>query len=441
MRRSDPRPRGAPVPSNRFARLARFGGMAGGVAGNVARDAARRIAEGERPRLGDLLLTPANAARITRELAHLRGAAMKMGQLMSMEAGDFLPREITDILASLRADAQHMPPRQLRAVLDRRWGRGWLDRFAHFDPRPMAAASIGQVHRAETRDGRDLAIKIQYPGVRESIDSDVNNVAALIRMSGALPEGFDIAPMLAEAKRQLHEEADYVREGERLRAFGALLADDARFAVPALHEDLTCEDVLAMDFVPGVALEAIAEDAPQAERDAAAAALLDLALRELLDFRMMQTDPNFANYRYQRETGRIALLDFGATRDIPGDLAEGYRRLFRESLAGDGAAIRAAMVDLGFFDAEALARRETEVATLTRIGLDALHAPEPFDFGDKTIARRVRDEAMTLIEDRGFWRMPPPDILFAQRKFAGMYLLANRLGARLDLRALLERRL
>jgi predicted unusual protein kinase regulating ubiquinone biosynthesis (AarF/ABC1/UbiB family) len=117
-------PGGSAVPASRIARLARFGGLAGGIAGGVALGAARRLAEGGRPDLGSLLLTPANVARVTRELAHLRGAAMKMGQLLSMDAGDLLPPELAEIMARLRADAEAMPPKQLKATLDRAWGAG-----------------------------------------------------------------------------------------------------------------------------------------------------------------------------------------------------------------------------------------------------------------------------------------------------------------------------
>jgi predicted unusual protein kinase regulating ubiquinone biosynthesis (AarF/ABC1/UbiB family) len=437
MNDSSPLRRGLAVPSSRLARLARFGGMAGGVAGSVAVGAAREWAGGRRASLGDLLMTPATAARVTRELANLRGAAMKMGQLLSMEAGDMLPPEMAEVMARLRSDAEHMPPQQLRRVLDRRWGRGWLSRFERFEPHPVAAASIGQVHRARTRDGRDLAIKIQYPGVRQSIDSDVRNVAALMRLSCVLPERLNLEPLLAEARRQLHEEADYAREGAWLARFGALLADDSRFRVPRLHEDLTTEDVLAMDYVEGTPVESLA-GAPQAERDRAVTTLLDLVLRELFAFGAMQTDPNFANYRVEAGTGRIVLLDFGAARSIAPALAAELRQVMRDSLAADRAAIRAGLLRLGLFDADALARHEQRVGEMIDLGVAALNAPGPFDFADRTVALRLREEAMTLVGDRSFWHIPPADILFVQRKLAGMYLLATRLGAKVDLHGLLR---
>jgi predicted unusual protein kinase regulating ubiquinone biosynthesis (AarF/ABC1/UbiB family) len=157
---------------------------------------------------------------------------MKLGQMLSLDAGDMLPAELTAILARLRDSAHHMPPAQLQKVLAAQWGADWRRRFVHFDPRPLAAASIGQVHRARLPDGRELAIKVQYPGVAESIDADVDNVATLLRLSNLLPASLDIAPLLAQAKHQLHEEADYVREAAQMRRYRDLLAGDPRCLLP-----------------------------------------------------------------------------------------------------------------------------------------------------------------------------------------------------------------
>ena len=129
--------RGRAVPSGRLSRLAAFGSMAGGVAGNMLAGGARQLAQGKRPSVAGLLFTPGNAATITAQLANLRGAAMKMGQLLSMGGSDLVPPELSEILARLRADGQHMPPAQLQAVLDKQWGKGWRTRFARFDVRPI----------------------------------------------------------------------------------------------------------------------------------------------------------------------------------------------------------------------------------------------------------------------------------------------------------------
>ena len=437
MKQYKHRPMGLPVPDGRLSRLARLGGMAAGVAGNIAVNGGRQLASGQRPRMNDLLLPPANAARITSQLAQMRGAAMKMGQLLSMEGGDFIPPELAEILGHLRADAHYMPPGQLKKVLAASWGTDFLKRFQRFDVRPIAAASIGQVHRAQTKDGRDVAIKVQYPGVRKSIDSDVSNVASLLRLTGLLPKELDIAPMLEEAKRQLHEEADYHREGEMLDRFGTLLADDPQFVVPRLHADLTTENILGMDYVQGIAVESLS-DASQDIRDTVMNRLVALLVRELFEFHLMQTDPNFANYRYDPDTGKVILLDFGATRAFTPAMAAQYRDLLRAGLAGDPDARRTAMIDIGFFAADTQAKHQDQILNMFAMAMQPLQEGGTFDFARTDLAGRMREAGMELASERDFWHIPPMDTLYVQRKMGGIYLLANRLKARIDLSPLIE---
>ncbi len=436
MPHRSPEPKSLAVPSSRLSRIARLGGLASGIAGGMAVQGVRQMAQGKRPSMGDLLLTPGNAMKVADQLAQMRGAAMKVGQLLSMDAGDMLPPELAQILGRLRADAHHMPGGQLKKVLAASWGPDWLRQFQKFDVRPIAAASIGQVHRALTRDGRDVAIKVQYPGVRRSIDSDVTNVAALMRMSGLVPKGLDLAPLLDEAKRQLHEEADYQREGRCLTEFGGLLQDDPAFAVPVLQADLTTKDVLAMSFMEGVPVDDLAQ-APQAERDRIVTLLVDLLFRELFVFRLMQTDPNFANYRYAPETGKLILLDFGATRAFAPDLAESYRRLLRAGVAEDADGIWTAAREIGFLAETTPERLERAMLAMFDLSMQPLRREGAFDFGASDLPLRLRDAGMAMAEDRAAFPLPPMDTLFLQRKFGGIFLLASRLKARVDLRAVI----
>ena len=421
------------VPSARLSRLAGFGQLAGGVAGGVLAEGMRRLARGERPHLSDLLLTPANALRVTDQLSRLRGAAMKLGQMISMDAGDVVPAELTIILARLRDAAHFMPPAQLNRVLSAQWGPDWRTRFSRFETTPIAAASIGQVHRATLHDGRVIAVKVQYPGVADSIDADVDNVSTLLRISGLLPATLNIAPLLAEAKRQLHEEADYIREAAQMRRYGALLAGADDFVVPTGLPELSGARVLAMDFVQGEPIEALVS-ASQDVRDMATRALLGLVLRELFEFGFMQTDPNFANYRWQADTGRIVLLDFGAARAVPAAAGAGYRQLLRAGLEEDRAGLVAALLEMGLVSPLTLQRHARALDAMIEIMVSHLGRPGLFDFADRSFVERLRGHAQSIVADRGSWHIPPADTLFMQRKVSGMALLAVKLRARLPLR-------
>ncbi len=432
--------RGRAVPSGRVARVAGFGRLAGGVAGGMLAEGARRLAAGQRPRLDELILTPANATRVADRLSHLRGAAMKLGQMISMDAGDFLPPELSTILARLRNQAYRMPPAQLDGVLRAEWGADWRRRFAHFEAAPIAAASIGQVHRATLPDGRKLAIKVQYPGVAASIDADIDNVATLLKLSGLLPAGLDLAPLLTEAKQQLAEEADYRREGAQLAAYAARLAGDDRYLVPGLVAELTTDRVLAMDFVDGRPIETL-EAADQATRDAAMTNLIELVLTELFQFGVMQTDPNFANYRWQADRGRIVLLDFGAARAVPPGVARGYGAILAAGQARDQAAMLDAVVAAGLLGDAAVAGHRAAVQRMIAAIDETLHRPGPFDFGDRAFVPVVREEVGPLVADRPTWHIPPAEMLFVQRKISGTALLAARLKARVDVRGLIAQAL
>jgi len=272
------------------------------------------------------------AMKLTRQLSQMRGAAMKIGQMISMESGDFLPKEFADILARLRADAKHMPRKQLLKVLDEAWGRGWRAKFKSFDMQPIAAASIGQV--CPTEHSSRLKFNIQV-----------------------------------------------------------------------------CGKVLI---------------------------LMTLTLRELFDLRVMQTDPNFANYQYNKDAAQIVLLDFGASRDIGTSVSETYRALMAAALSGDSEATFDAAVDIGFIPAEMKAAHRSVILELIELIIEPLTRDEPFDFGDPSLAQDLRDKAMPLATKRDLWHVPPTEMIFIQRKLGGMYMLATRLKAVVDVSALLE---
>jgi len=425
------------VPRSRVRRMGKLARLAGGVAGNMLAHGARQMASGQRPRAKDLLMTPANARRLTKQLSEMRGAAMKLGQILSMDSGDFLPKELADILATLRNSAYTMPEHQLEEMLQSAFGEGYGAKLKNFERRPFAAASIGQVHRLQTRDGRDAVLKIQYPGVRESIDSDVDNLAALLRFSGLLPKHIDLKPLLAEVKVQLREEADYEQEAKYLNAFVRALGDDERFCLPRVIPSLTSERILGMAYVPGEPIEQVFEES-QEERDRVMSLMLELLLVEMFELRLVQTDPNFANYRYDPETGQVVLLDFGASRRFKAAFTHAYRDLLKATIDGDREAMAAAASRAGYQMGPEGSRYRETLLDLALIVLDPIRRDEAYDFGSSELPRQASGMAEEMQSFREFWEAPPVDAAYVHRKVVGLFMMASRLSARVNVNALLR---
>lgn len=427
------------VPASRIERLARIGWMAGELAAGGLAEGARRLFGGDAAGGASALLSGANARRLARRLSQLRGAAMKLGQLLSLESADVLPPEFAEALALLRASADTMPSSQVRRALGREYGKGWEARFRRFSFEPVASASIGQVHEAVAADGRRLALKIQYPGVARSIESDVDNVASLLRIAKLLPLSIDLSGIIAEAKRQLRQEADYLQEAASLRRYRALVAGDDALRVPGVHDDLTTQRILAMDFAEGEPIESLAAaGVAQARRDAAGCTLERLVLRELFEFGFVQTDPNFANYFIEPGSDRIVLLDFGSTREVPPALAEQYAHMIRGAMSGDREAMRAAAIEIGYLPAGESEDRARAVVDLIFTICEPFRASGVYDFGRSTLPSRVRDLGFDLALRRGFLHPPPAETVFLHRKLAGSFLLCARLRSRIDVGALVR---
>ena len=428
------------VPSSRLSRIGRLGSLAGRIAGNVVSQGAGQLLKGEKPALSSLLLTPKNISNIADQLASMRGAAMKLGQLISMDAGDFLPEELAVILGRLRDDADPMPKDQLIATLNQSWGEKWQHDLLYFSFAPIAAASIGQVHKVVTMDGRMLAVKVQYPGVKKSIDSDVDNVATLIRLTGLVPKSLDINPLLQEAKTQLHQEADYVREADMLNRYRALVEStdilckgNNAFVIPQTFAPLTTSTVLAMDFIEAQDLDALLNE-PQDVRDAVMTALMTLFFNEIFHFKLLQSDPNLANYRFKPDTKEIVLLDFGATRDVPDAISAQYQALLNSAAANDRAMMQQAAFRIGLIDES---HSQTQVDAVINIGMEACEAIRcegAYDFGQSDLIVRLHEKGMALTMEHNFWHTPPVDALFIHRKLGGLFLLAKRLKAKVDMR-------
>ncbi|ENP8306963.1 TPA: ABC1 kinase family protein [Vibrio alginolyticus] len=425
------------LPTHRISRFSKFASLATRVAGNVIAEGTKQIAKGNKPKAKDLLLTPQNIARLTDQLAHLRGAAMKLGQMLSMDAGDVLEPELADILSRLRSNADPMPAKQLNAVMESSLGTNWKAEFLSFNFKPIASASIGQVHQAYSDAGDNLAVKVQYPGIRKSIDSDVDNVGTLLKVVGLIPESVDYKGLLEEAKKQLHDEADYAREAQFAIRYHDALKEHPHFVVPKIHTESCSDSVLAMEFIDGSPIEKI-EHYDQSTRDFVMHSLLELLFRELFEFKMVQTDPNFANYLYIENTRQIGLLDFGATREYSERFSTGYRQAFASVVNNDEQGLNDALEQIGFFSQTILPDQRQAILDLVKMACEPMLVDEPYDFKASGLAQKLREAGTILSMEQEYWHTPPADALFLHRKIGGMYLLAARIGAKVNIRQLVQ---
>ena len=417
------------VPSGRLERAARWGLLTGGLAAGAVGESVRRAVSGATLGYSEVVFNDSNARRVLKTLGRMRGAAMKLGQALSMELEGLVPPAFTEVLAALQASGNTMSEAQLHRVLGQAWGKGWKSRLASFEETPFAAASIGQVHRARTAKGRDLAIKVQFPGVADSIGADLDNLASLFRLTGVVPADYDMAPLLAQLRGQLEAETDYRREAVSLERYADLLSGDADVVVPRPVLELTTRHVLAMDFVAGVPISELwLKDAPQVRRDRAAAQTLRVVLRELFEFGFMQSDPNFANFLVDGD--KLVCLDLGSAIEIEPMVQRRIRDLIRLACRGERAGLVKAFRDWDWVGDES-DEKVAPVADLMIMITEPLRGRGFYDFAKSDLAERARDLGMEIVFRRGMRRPPPPEMVFVNRKLGGTYLLCAKLGARL----------
>ncbi|XP_074872341.1 atypical kinase COQ8B, mitochondrial isoform X2 [Carettochelys insculpta] len=430
------------VPASRLGRLASFGGLAVGLGIGAMAEVAKSSLSGRRqPRAsGSLLgsspfLSEANAARLVDTLCKVRGAALKLGQMLSIQDNSFLSPQLQRVFTRVRQSADFMPAWQTRRVLEEELGLGWREKLASFEETPFAAASIGQVHLGVLHDGTEVAMKIQYPGIAQSIRSDVDNLLALLRLSTALPAGLFADNTLRVLQRELEWECDYRREADWAGRFRQVLAGDPFFEVPRVVAELSTQRVLTMELGSGVPLDQC-QDLPQDVRNEICHHVLHLCLRELFHFRFMQTDPNWANFFYHAGKHQVTLLDFGACRPFSTEFTHHYIEVVKAAADGNRAKVLQKSKDLKFLTGfETKELEEAHVEAVMILG-EAFSAPGPFDFGAQDTTRRVQALIPVMLQHR---LVPPPEESYSlHRKLAGCFLLCARLRARLPCQHLFE---
>lgn len=432
------------VPSSRFGRLWQYGGLATSMAFGAVGESLRRVTGGAAAASGSLLLSPANMERLVAKLSRMRGAALKLGQMMSFQDSKMLPPAINAVLQRVQDSADYMPPWQRNKQLAANLGADWKELFSSFEDVPMAAASIGQVHRATlASNGREVAVKIQYPGVRSSIDSDLNNLSLLLTASRLLPPGLFLDKTIANARTELGWECDYEREAKCGTRFAALLEDEsATFRVPQVFPEACGPEVLTAELMHGKGVTKI-PDLSQDERDWIGTQVLRLCLRELMEWKFMQTDPNWTNFLYNRGNApserRLELLDFGASREFPETFVTPYVQLLIAASAHDRNACRDLSIKLGYLtgaESEAMLTAHVDSILTLAEPFDSGRTSDYYDFKNQTITDRVREKIGLMVRER---LAPPPEETYSlHRKLSGAFLLCARLGANVPAKKLFE---
>ncbi|QUC56530.1 AarF/ABC1/UbiB kinase family protein [Streptomyces sp. A2-16] len=342
------------LPRKAVTRTAKLAALPLGFAGRATWGLGKRIV-GESAEIVGRELQQRTADQLFKVLGELKGGAMKFGQALSVFESA-LPEEVAGpyraALTKLQEAAPPMPTRTVHTVLEERLGEGWQELFAEFDDKPSAAASIGQVHRAVWHDGREVAVKVQYPGAGEALLSDLNQLGRFARLLGPLVPGIDIKPLIAELRDRVSEELDYGLEAQAQQAHAEEFADDPDVVVPGVvHQS---DQVLITEWIEGVPLSEVISEGTQEQRDRAGQLLARFLFSGPARTGLLHADPHPGNFRLLpggpdgEEDWRLGVLDFGTVDRLSGGLPDTIGTCLRMTLDGEAEAVYELLCAEGF---------------------------------------------------------------------------------------------
>lgn len=385
------------------------------------------------------------ATQLVDELGKLKGSIMKAGQMLSVYGEHFFPPQINQILKSLQSDSHPVVWEEMKKTIHSQLGDEKFKKL-DIDPNPIAAASMGQVYKATIKEtGELLALKVQYPGVDKAINSDLRSLKTILSLSHLAPKGSSFDEIFREIRMMLHYEIDYSRELEQLQWYQEQLKNDPRFHIPKVYSEFSNKRVLAMSYEEGLSLDAPElSELSQERRNNLASAFMELMFKEMFEWRQVQTDPHFGNYKIRLaksdlEKDQIVLLDFGAVRVFPKRYIEPFARLVHSALEKDYEANFQAGLNIGFLretDSEKVRELFARICFLAIEPFEESYVKEPYAWGETKLLENLRD----LAKDALFafkLRPPPREAVFLDRKMVGTYTILTKLRMRMGPRQLL----
>lgn len=300
--------------------------------------------------------------------------------------------------------------------------------------RPFAAASIGQVHKAQLKDGSWVALKIQYPGVASSVDSDLNNLKTLMDLTGVFPRTMFLDDFITASRVELKEECDYVLEAEKQRKYREFAKQIPNVEVPEVIDELSTKNILTSRLIKGIDLDTCVQKLSQEEKNQVGSMIMDVTLREIFEWKFMQTDPNPANYMYNPVNKKLYLLDFGAAREYSDHFVKNYLKTVWGASNDDPQMVLKATTELGFLSGEESQQMvDAHVESIVIVG-EPFAARGGFDFGNQAMTERIYKLMPVMLKNR--LKAPPPEVYSLHRKLSGSYLINMQLKSKIDSRKL-----
>ena len=423
-------------PLQRFLKL---GGLVGRVGASVASsraiDLTVREAARQARRTENLVR---NATRIVETLGEMKGAAMKVGQMLSLHEG-LLPPEFAEVLRALQKQAPSVPSEVMRFEVEGSLGGPIEKLFAEFESEAHAAASIGQVHLARLPDGRPVAVKVQYPAIDQIVKADLGNLRRLFTSLFGLFSDLDFAPIWLELRDRLLEELDYEHEAANMRQLAELWRDVPEIVIPAVIDDRSSDHVLTMEYLEGISPDEACSDRYSAElRSQWGRVLFEFMMKGLLECRVLHADPNLANFSFL-EDGRVIVYDFGCVKQVPEPIGSGYAMLFLAALDGRTEEIPEILRRIGVYGRDGSALPEDLVEPYVVLFAEILREEPPYTYGeDEDLYQKLMELGMSNWS-RAMEIQFPEDIIFIDRTLGGHFGNLSRLRATAPWRELVRR--